>query len=113
MKSEPIPSEWKELYKAAAEFLVTKQEAVDLFSPIADKIEIRLRKVDRLPALDEARRSMEEHFLQKEDRPQFAGQIGADVGHKDPVAFGAKTGRNEPCPCGSGKKYKKCCGITH
>jgi len=23
-----------------------------------------------------------------------------------------KTGRNEPCPCGSGKKYKKCCGRT-
>jgi uncharacterized protein len=23
-----------------------------------------------------------------------------------------KTGRNEPCPCGSGKKYKKCCGAT-
>jgi SWIM/SEC-C metal-binding protein len=22
-----------------------------------------------------------------------------------------KVGRNEPCPCGSGKKYKKCCGI--
>ena len=21
----------------------------------------------------------------------------------------AKTGRNDPCPCGSGKKYKKCC----
>ena len=21
-----------------------------------------------------------------------------------------KTGRNEPCPCGSGKKFKKCCG---
>jgi SWIM/SEC-C metal-binding protein len=21
-----------------------------------------------------------------------------------------KTGRNEPCPCGSGKKYKRCCG---
>lgn len=24
----------------------------------------------------------------------------------------AKTGRNEPCPCGSGKKFKKCCGAT-
>jgi uncharacterized protein len=24
-----------------------------------------------------------------------------------------KVGRNEPCPCGSGKKYKKCCGLTH
>ena len=22
----------------------------------------------------------------------------------------AKTGRNDPCPCGSGKKYKQCCG---
>jgi SWIM/SEC-C metal-binding protein len=22
-----------------------------------------------------------------------------------------KVGRNEPCPCGSGKKYKKCCGV--
>ena len=23
---------------------------------------------------------------------------------------GEKVGRNDPCPCGSGKKYKKCCG---
>ncbi|MEW8683176.1 MAG: YchJ family metal-binding protein, partial [Candidatus Thiodiazotropha endolucinida] len=22
-----------------------------------------------------------------------------------------KVGRNDPCPCGSGKKYKKCCGV--
>ncbi|MDB5709286.1 MAG: hypothetical protein JWL96_1356 [Sphingomonas bacterium] len=28
-----------------------------------------------------------------------------------PVSRG-KTGRNEPCPCGSGKKYKKCCGLN-
>ncbi|ADL08445.1 preprotein translocase subunit SecA [Thermosediminibacter oceani] len=27
-----------------------------------------------------------------------------------PVRKGAKVGRNDPCPCGSGKKYKKCCG---
>ena len=26
------------------------------------------------------------------------------------VREGAKVGRNEPCPCGSGKKYKQCCG---
>ncbi|MCG2697671.1 SEC-C domain-containing protein [Candidatus Parcubacteria bacterium] len=25
-------------------------------------------------------------------------------------ASGNKVGRNDPCPCGSGKKYKKCCG---
>lgn len=27
-----------------------------------------------------------------------------------PKAAEKKAGRNEPCPCGSGKKYKKCCG---
>ncbi|MHB1460652.1 MAG: DUF1186 domain-containing protein [Armatimonadota bacterium] len=27
-----------------------------------------------------------------------------------PIRTGPKAGRNEPCPCGSGKKYKKCCG---
>ena len=27
-----------------------------------------------------------------------------------PIVKGPKIGRNEPCPCGSGKKYKKCCG---
>ena len=29
---------------------------------------------------------------------------------KQPVRKGQKVGRNDPCPCGSGKKYKKCCG---
>ena len=28
---------------------------------------------------------------------------------QSPVVHGPKVGRNEPCPCGSGKKYKKCC----
>ena len=28
---------------------------------------------------------------------------------KQPVVKGKKVGRNDPCPCGSGKKYKKCC----
>jgi len=28
-----------------------------------------------------------------------------------PVVSGPKTGRNEACPCGSGRKFKKCCGV--
>ena len=28
----------------------------------------------------------------------------------DPLAAGSAPGRNDPCPCGSGKKYKRCCG---
>lgn len=29
-----------------------------------------------------------------------------------PVVAAVKVGRNDPCPCGSGKKYKKCCGAA-
>lgn len=28
-----------------------------------------------------------------------------------PAVIGAKIGRNDPCSCGSGKKYKKCCAL--
>ena len=38
------------------------------------------------------------------------GEEGAPPVHK-PVTAEPKVGRNDPCPCGSGKKYKKCHGI--
>ncbi|MBI5367669.1 MAG: YchJ family protein [Planctomycetes bacterium] len=38
----------------------------------------------------------------------FAG--GKVIGPKPVVREAAKVGRNDPCSCGSGKKYKKCCG---
>ena len=40
----------------------------------------------------------------------------AGAGDRQPVQQvvrgSAKVGRNDPCPCGSGKKYKKCCGAS-
>jgi preprotein translocase subunit SecA len=39
---------------------------------------------------------------------QFVG--GEASAKKQPVLAQKKAGRNDPCPCGSGKKYKKCCG---
>jgi preprotein translocase subunit SecA len=42
---------------------------------------------------------------------QFAGGDASSSSNKT-VLHGAKVGRNEPCPCGSGKKYKKCCGAA-
>jgi preprotein translocase subunit SecA len=37
--------------------------------------------------------------------------VGGDAStSQQPVIKGKKVGRNDPCPCGSGKKYKKCCG---
>ncbi len=35
---------------------------------------------------------------------------GARAAKRQPVKKAQKPGRNDPCPCGSGKKYKKCCG---
>jgi preprotein translocase subunit SecA len=34
----------------------------------------------------------------------------AQASRKEEAAAGKKVGRNDPCPCGSGKKYKHCCG---
>ena len=31
---------------------------------------------------------------------------------REPIVKNGKVGRNDPCPCGSGKKYKKCCGAS-
>jgi preprotein translocase subunit SecA len=42
---------------------------------------------------------------------QFAGGEGSSSPGKT-VVKNSKVGRNDPCPCGSGKKYKKCCGAN-
>jgi preprotein translocase subunit SecA len=42
----------------------------------------------------------------------FAGGEMKKPINKPIVNKGAKVGRNDPCPCGSGKKYKKCCGAV-
>ncbi len=43
-----------------------------------------------------------------EERKMMVNQ--GEEAQKKPVRAGSKIGRNELCPCGSGKKYKKCCG---
>jgi len=53
--------------------------------------------------------------VQQRGRSGRARQSGRRGGHSDrdpsrPVRVEQKIGRNAPCPCGSGKKYKKCCG---
>ena len=61
----------------------------------------------------------EERFREKAKREKdFQGQLpGADdetlPPPVEPIHTQDKTKRNEPCPCGSGKKYKQCCGKTN
>ena len=37
-------------------------------------------------------------------------QVNLGAHTHEPRRTDPKVGRNDPCPCGSGKKYKKCCG---
>ena len=53
--------------------------------------------------------------VQRQAVAKITGTSGGSDGtvKKQPVRRSAdKVGRNDPCPCGSGKKYKKCCGRT-
>ncbi len=60
------------------------------------------------------RERVNESEFQHEDSSNlnYAGgeAAGAQKPVQQPVKKAAKIGRNDPCPCGSGKKYKKCCG---
>lgn len=44
-------------------------------------------------------------ILSREKRDEITKQF-----RQSKMAVSSKVGRNDPCPCGSGKKYKKCCG---
>ncbi len=55
-------------------------------------------------AMSELRRLQSERRLQKTDEPDFTKQTQSAVA--PPVSIG----RNSPCSCGSGVKYKRCCG---
>jgi SEC-C motif-containing protein len=59
---------------------------------------------------DKNEEHIEKSFFEKENGQwKFLDAQGVQTGtyrRSEP-----KTGRNDPCPCGSGKKHKKCCGI--
>ncbi|MGH2567129.1 MAG: SEC-C metal-binding domain-containing protein, partial [Bacteroidota bacterium] len=44
--------------------------------------------------------------------PGVGGQAGPRPTKQQPIRVGEKVGRNDPCPCGSGKKYKNCHGAV-
>jgi preprotein translocase subunit SecA len=62
----------------------------------------------RLPAF--AREMERKQERQQKELQYQAGPAQAEA--PKPVRAGAKVGRNDPCPCGSGKKYKKCHGAN-
>jgi preprotein translocase subunit SecA len=68
--------------------------------------EDRYRELQAHLAAQEARRRQKEEQL----RAQHPSSADSQAAGRTVVREGRKVGRNEPCPCGSGKKYKKCHG---
>lgn len=64
---------------------------------------------DRVPRRQPVRESREFNLPSQGGMP-IPGASAGDGRHEPFRREGRKIGRNEPCPCGSGKKYKNCCG---
>ncbi|MCE5194407.1 MAG: SEC-C domain-containing protein [Nitrospiraceae bacterium] len=56
--------------------------------------------------------SKEEPIRKISRKQELVYNQGDGSGTKQPLQKGRKVGRNDSCPCGSGKKFKKCCGIN-
>ncbi len=77
----------------------------DMISRLKEEV-IRLLYHIQVQREDEVQQLKRE---QEEQAVQFAA-VGGDAPAKPAVRKERKVGRNDPCTCGSGKKYKKCCG---
>ncbi len=94
-----------------------RKQAFEMFSDLMDRIDQE--------AISTFYKLTIAHHLAESDPPPLPqdvefihGEVEKPTDEKvnqkkqQPVRAQATTGRNEPCPCGSGKKYKKCCGIA-
>ena len=87
-----------------------QREGYDMFMEMIARI-----KMDVLEKLCLIRIQREEEVeaIRQKQKQDYVMSRGEDTPEKKTVKHeGPKTGRNDPCPCGSGKKYKKCCGAS-
>ncbi len=107
-----------------------KREAFEMFRAFMDNVKletvkalslVRVRSEEEIAALEALERSQQPELIAAHDaaanvyghepaaEPSFAGDP-LPVGKRPQLRQDPKIGRNDPCPCGSGKKYKQCCG---
>ena len=106
-----------------------KREAFELFQTLLTNIkaditritsQVQVRRPEEVDELERQRREALERekatAASQHDTPAAHGEERVETGAVPPNGGqpmrreGPKVGRNEPCPCGSGKKYKQCCG---
>ncbi|MGH9477104.1 MAG: preprotein translocase subunit SecA [Terriglobales bacterium] len=110
-----------------------KKESFDMFQDLMERIEndslrtiftariqtreeqeqeMTARREAEQQALRDYEREMERRKKKQERELRFSGGDGTAAAVATIVRNEDKVGRNDPCPCGSGKKYKKCHGST-
>jgi preprotein translocase subunit SecA len=107
-----------------------KRESYEMFTSLLDNIKhevirilarVQVKAEEDVEAVEEQRRKEAPMQFRHDEAgsatagaPPQGGQPGQPQGAAQPVEQfvreGRKVGRNEPCPCGSGKKYKHCHG---
>ncbi len=83
-----------------------KRESLDMFDAMIESIQ---SDTIRLLLKAEVRKTVREPSRQPNNNLQTSGG-GTQTEVRGTIRTGKKVGRNDPCPCGSGKKYKNCCG---
>ncbi len=97
-----------------------KREAFGMFTDMLERIKhdligivsrVQVRAESDVEAVDQQRRSQAPRQYRHAEASAMGEEGQAEAGGQTPFTRkGRKVGRNEPCPCGSGKKYKQCHG---
>ncbi len=102
-----------------------KREAFEMFTSMLDAIKhevvsivcrVQVRAEEDIQVMEEHNRIPEEVHYEHAEASAFAAEAEEEAKPKEPakpapfIRESRKIGRNEPCPCGSGKKYKQCHG---
>lgn len=95
-----------------------KREAFDLFSNLMENVRSSIvRTIFRInlgvPAQESSQKRQALNYKGAQEVEQFGAAKKSNESSMEkpsPIINKDKVGRNDPCPCGSGKKYKRCCG---
>lgn len=94
-------------------------ESYNLFQEMLDRVrqtvadmalKVSVVREDRARNSRDVRESRALNIPTRTADQEVAARAGQGEAQKEPVRKGPKVGRNDLCPCGSGKKYKHCCG---
>ena len=102
-----------ELFEALLERL--KQEVVRILSHLHIKRQDEAELIEQKRREEAERQQLAFQHAQASALPEAEQEAGqqAEAPQQPMVRDAPKVGRNDPCPCGSGKKYKQCCGALN